>query len=207
MNTQNVVEGLTPVTNEAALDIAFQEPYTISVIVAGVAPYLFHRYNVDAVEEKTKAKKGSASKKEDNVESYVWRNEDGQLSIPSAQFRGAMIAAARFRTDPRSVRKTAVDLFKSGVLCLEELCPLGTTTWDEINRQRVSVNRSAITRSRPCMRKWETEVTLAITTPEHITPAFAHEVLVDAGRLCGVGDYHPTYGRFRVVNFEVVTGI
>jgi hypothetical protein len=42
------------------------------------------------------------------------------------------------------------------------------------------------------------------TLPEYITPDVMQALAVDAGRLIGVGDFRPTYGRFQVVGFEVL---
>ena len=57
-------------------------PYAIHVTLEGASDLLFHRWNCEAVSEKSKAAKNSKAKKEDNVESYVWRTETGQLAIP-----------------------------------------------------------------------------------------------------------------------------
>lgn len=41
-----------------------------------------------------------------------------------------------------------------------------------------------------------------VNLPEYISPELLHALLTDAGRLIGVGDFRPTYGRFRVIRFE-----
>jgi hypothetical protein len=102
------------VTNGAAQAIEFSQPFTVDVTIEGTADLLFHRWNCEAVEEKSKAAKGSKAKKTDNVESYVYRNDDGQLCLPGEYLRQAIIHAAKFRQDPRSPRKSAMDLFKAG---------------------------------------------------------------------------------------------
>jgi hypothetical protein len=64
---------LSPVTNAAKRMIELTAPYVVETTVEGTCPILFHRWSCEAVAEKAKAKKGSAAKKTDDVESYVYR--------------------------------------------------------------------------------------------------------------------------------------
>jgi hypothetical protein len=197
---------IAPVTNDAEVEIDGLRPYIVEVEVEGTAAFLFHRWSVEAVAEKAKAAKGSAAKKSDNIESYVYRTiEGGRLAIPGEYFRQSIIYASKFRQDPRSPRKSAMDLFKAGVVSLDELCDLGVKDWDYLDQRRVMVQRNGITRVRPAMSTgWKVTVHLLVNLPEYIAPAFLHSILTDAGRLIGVGDFRPTYGRFRVTSFHEV---
>ncbi len=179
-------------------------PYTATVRIKGVSDYLFHRWNVEAVEAKAKAAKGSAAKKSDNIESYVYRTDDGQLAIPGEQLRMAVINAAKYRQDPRSPRKSAMDLFKAGVVVLTPLSSVGKKEWDYLHKCRVVVQRNGITRTRPALKAgWEVEFDFLCNLPEYVDPAVLNEVIANAGRLLGIGDFRPTYGRFQVVSFQV----
>lgn len=199
----SAVVKLKDVTNAAAADIEISEPWTCEVTITGSADLLFHRWNNEAVAEKSAARKGSKSKKSDNVESYVYRNEAGELCLPGEYLRGSIINAAKFRQDPRSPRKSAMDLFKAGVISITPLATLGTKDWDYEDHRRVVIQRSAITRVRPAMRAgWKATVHLMINLPEYIDEAFLREVIQMAGRLVGVGDFRPTYGRFDITKFE-----
>ena len=62
------------VSNGGAESIEYGIPYTAHVTIEGSADFLFHRWNCEAVEAKSKAAKNSAAKKTDDIESYVWRN-------------------------------------------------------------------------------------------------------------------------------------
>lgn len=189
---------------EYAIDMS--QPYRASVTINGHADILFHRWNNEAVAEKAAAAKGSKAKKEDNVGSYVWRNDEGFLCLPGEYLRGAIVHAAKFHQDPRSPRKSAMDLFKAGVVSLTDLASLGAKEWDYEDRRRVVVQRNGVTRVRPAMRKgWRATVELMVTTPEYIGPDFLQQVIAKAGLLVGVGDFRPTYGRFGVTNFEILT--
>jgi hypothetical protein len=203
----NKVARITPIaepTNGGEAEITAQTPYTAIVRIRGTADLLFHRWNAEAVDEKAKAGKNSAAKKTDNIESYVWRNDAGEICVPGEYLRGAIILAAKYKQDPRSPRKSAMDLFRAGVVAMTPLASLGTDRWDYEDRRRVVVQRNGINRVRPAMRAgWEVEHRLLVLTPEYIDRDLLHDVISMAGRLGGIGDFRPTYGRFSVIGFSL----
>jgi hypothetical protein len=98
-----------------------------------------------------------------------------------------------------------MDLYKAGVVSLTPLASLGVTTWDYEHKCRVTVQRNGITRVRPAVKAgWEVEIEFLVNLPEYIQLDALHDVAINAGRLVGVGDFRPTYGRFHVVRFEPV---
>lgn len=199
----NKVVSIHETTNGAKAVFDAQAPYQVSVAIEGASDLLFHRWNAEAVEEKAKAAKNSAAKKTDNIESYVYRMDDGGLSIPGEYLRQAIIHAAKFRQDPRSPRKSAMDLFKAGIVSLTQLAPLGASDWDYIDTRRVMVQRNGVNRSRPAMKAgWRASFDLLVNTPEYIDRNTLRETIEAAGRLVGLGDFRPTYGRFGIVQFE-----
>jgi hypothetical protein len=192
-------------TNGAKQTIETSIPYVAQVTIEGVADILFHRWNCEAVAEKAAAAKGSKAKKTDDLESYVYRNDARELCIPGEYLRGAIIGAAKFRQDPRSPRKSAMDLFKAAIVPLTPLASLGVADWDYEHRCRVMVQRNGVTRVRPAMKAgWRASFELLCNLPEYVAKDVLHEVCVNAGRLIGLADFRPTYGRFQVVGFEVV---
>lgn len=117
----------------------------------------------------------------------------------------SMIGAAKFRQDPRSPRKSAMDLFKAAVVSVTQLATLGVKDWDYEDKRRVVIQRSAITRTRPAMKAgWTAKIQLQCNLPEYVSPSLLNEVIAQAGKLIGVGDFRPTFGRFQVVGFEVL---
>lgn len=205
VNGKTPIEAIEPVSNDAEDIVVLSEPYRVVVAIEGEAPYLYHRYSNEAVEAQAKAAKGSKAKKSDNVESYVWRTPDGEIGIPGNHLRGAIVLAAKYIQDPRSPRKSAMDLFKAGVVVLTEVATTGQKAWDYIDQQRVVIQRSAVTRSRPALSPgWKAEFIVQVMIPEYVTPPMLNAVIANAGRLCGIGDFRPTYGRFQVTRFEVL---
>lgn len=199
---------LADTTNDAADIIVAEAPYVAHVTIEGVAPILFHRWSNEAVAAKASAAKGSTAKKTDDVESYIYRCADGTIGIPGEYLRGAICGpagAAKYRQDPRSPRKSALDLYKAAVVPLTHLASLGKAEWDYLDARRVTVQRAGVTRVRPAfMPGWRAEFDLQVLLPQYVAPTDLHSVISAAGQFVGLADFRPTYGRFAVVGFEVV---
>lgn len=194
---------LYPVTNDGAGALAEGEPYIVKVTIRGSAAILFHRWSNESVASKAAAAKNSKTKKTDDIASYVYRCDNGHLGLPGEYLRQSIIHAAKFRQDPRSPRKSAFDLFRAGIVALTILADLGVEEEDYIDRRRALVQRQAIMRERPALREgWTATIELMVLLPEYIDRTMLLDVLGQAGRLIGVGDFRPTYGRFAVVGFE-----
>lgn len=203
-NRLTAIGGESP-TNGGESGIAAMMPFRVLVEIKGACPLLFHAWNVESVDSKSKAKKGSVEKKSDDVESYVSRNEKGEICLPGEYLRGSIIHAAKFQQDPRSPRKSAMDLFKAGIISLTPLASLGSKDWDYLDKRRVVIQRNAITRSRPAFKEgWTAKIFLQVQLPEYIDEHLLNSTVQNAGRLIGVGDFRPTFGRFNVIGFEVM---
>ena len=204
---------VSPVSNAGESDISV--PYTVNVKIQGTSTLLFHAWNNEAVASKAGAKKGSDAKKTDNVESYVYRDDKSFICLPGQYLVGSLTdranGAAKSLQDPRSPRKSALDLFRAGVVALTELAPIvpaGQTkpskNWDFLDSRRAVVQRAGITRTRPAFHSgWQAAIQLGVLVPEYIAPNDLLLCLNRAGMLTGVGDFRPTYGRFQVISFDV----
>lgn len=199
-----VLKAVNEKTNGGRNAIEAGLPYVATFQLQGASDFLFHRWNCESIDEKAKAAKNSKAKKTDDIESYVWRNDAGELCVPGEYVRQSIIHAAKYKQDPRSPRKSAMDLFKAGVVCLTQLASLGKAEWDYLDTRRVTIQRQGINRTRPAMKAgWKADFELQILTPEYIDQHLLYDVLSTAGRLVGVGDFRPTYGRFNIVSFVI----
>lgn len=190
-------------TNGGNTFIGFSEPYIVKVKLKGSSDLLFHRWNCEAVEAKANAARGSKAKKTDDLETFVYRDEKGNLAIPGEYIRQSIIHAAKYKSDPRSPRKSAMDLFKATIVPLTIYCSLGIKAWDYEDKRRVVIQKNAITRTRPAIKTgWECECDLQVNLPEYVSEELLYEVLNMAGRLVGLADFRPTYGRFNIVEFK-----
>lgn len=207
MKEKTKQNGSTDLLENVSNNVTFEEPYSVRIELTGNCAILFHRWDCESVEAKSKSKKGSNEKKTDNVESYIYRDDDGHVCLPGEYLRMAMVYAAKFKQDPRSPRKSAFDLFKAGIVPLTSLAKIngGVGTWDFIDQRRVVIQRNAITRMRPGFLKgWKAVIDISIITPEYIDFQFFYEVLQMSGRLIGLADFRPTYGRFDVTECKIV---
>lgn len=185
--------------------IEYSLPFVAEITIQGTADILFHKWDCASVESKSNAAKGSKAKKTDDLESYVYRNEKSELCLPGEYLRGAIIGAAKYRQDPRSPRKSAQDLIKAAIVSLTQQASLGQKDWDYEDRRRCVIQRSAITRIRPALKAgWRATIQLQNNLPEYVSPSFLNDLIVMAGKLIGVGDFRPTFGRFHIIKFEVM---
>lgn len=195
---------ISSVSNDAADHFNGLIPYQVEFTLEGVSALLFHRWSVEAVAAKANAAKNSKAKKTDDVDSYVYRCEDGTIALPGEYVRMAMVEVGRYRQDPRSPRKSARDLYKAAFVPLTELASLGKADWDYLDQRRVTVQRNGVTRVRPAfLAGWQATFVFQVVIPEYIAPPEVLDVLGQAGRVVGVADFRPTYGRFQVVKFDV----
>lgn len=192
-------------TNGGKTAIDASQPFRVVMQLTGTADILFHRWNAQAVDEKAKAAKNSKAKKTDDWETYLYRDDDGVICVPGEYVRQAVVTAAKFRQDPRSPRKSAMDLYRAGVVSLTNLAPTGARDPDYLDTRRVVIQRAGVNRTRPALKAgWKAEFELMVLTPEYIGPMDLHAVLTQAGALVGLADFRPTFGRFGITSFEVL---
>lgn len=196
-------EGLMA-TNGIANTAELGKPFSVEVEITGTSPLLFHRWD-DGKAVKPPKDKGTII--HDNLEAYLWRNDKGEICMPGEYLRMSMAYAAKFKQDPRSPRKSAFDLFKAGIISLTDLAPIndGVQDYEFQDRRRALIQRQGITRVRPGFHSgWRATIILSVIIPEYVDFAMFSDVLNMAGRLVGVGDFRPTYGRFTVTKSKVL---
>lgn len=188
--------------------------YTISVKVHGTAPLMQHRYPVPDLKSMTKGGRLQTGAIDYTQEwrAYIYANSDG-IYQPAAHFDGAMVKAAVNYKISGKRGKTYKDLFKATVFVTPEEIPFSMPIPDELDTDAdkplyldmrpVVVNRSRVVRIRPTFSPgWELEFTIEVID-DSIAPELVQDILVLAGKTCGIGDFRPKFGRFSVIKFEV----
>lgn len=106
---------------------------------------------------------------------------------------------------PGKRKKTYKDLVRTAVLIDPQAIPHVHQEWQIENGglgRPVIINRARVMRYRPQLDTWALEFTLSILDDElHSSVVF--EILQDAGKRVGIGDYRPKFGRFQVVKWEL----
>jgi len=175
----------------------------ISVRIEGISPLLMHRFPVDGNEKKSKVK--NQTKTRDDVESYLYKDDDDKLVQPSTHLIGAMKkAGAKFQI-PGQGKTTYKNVMGSGAVLIDpDMIPHELQHWDVDVRSCV-VQRARIIRSRPVLKKWALSFEIEFDDDE-IPLQVLQEIIEYAGRRVGIGDYRPEkggpFGRFRITKFE-----
>ena len=200
--------------NSGSKILDLSKSYLVSFTINGTSDMLFNRFIIEETEAKSSSKKGSSKRMVDDLEGKLFRCENGNIGLPAEYVHSSMRNSAKSWKDPRNTRKGAYELFKSGIVWStgHELADLGMKDHDEDRRSVVNPStRGRIVRARPLIRQgWEATFEFEVLAAEYINDTGAdgsidfQEVLSEAGRFNGVGDYRPMYGRFKVVHYELV---
>ena len=167
-----------------AVPARLSHPYSATVRIRGVTDLLLNRW---------RDRNGA---KDDDYEGCVYRTPDGDLGLPGAYLRGAIIQAADFYG--------LASVFRTGIACLPDVASLGRRTWDYLDRRRVRIRGRSTIRIRPAIKAgWEAEFEVLVTDPYRIVPPLLQTIIEKAGLIAGLGDFRPTFGRFEVIRFGV----
>jgi hypothetical protein len=70
-------------------------------------------------------------------------------------------------------------------------------------RKRVKVGQSAVIRTRPRFPKWSCKFKVDVV-PDIMNPDDLKRIVETAGRIVGLGEWNPRFGRFNVTKFKAV---
>ncbi len=196
--------------------------YCVHVRIRGIVPILQHRF--------TPAQLGTlmqgATKKTGAVDySLEWMEsmhitQDGWLCQPATHLEGAMVDAARRFGIKGGRGRTWKEAIRAYCYVQpEELIHLragqpvrapgpellnSPTDYLRVDTRRVRVKQAAVARSRLLIAEgWELDFRVEVHD-EQVQADVLSEILNEAGRAVGIGDFRPRYGRFSVVTFEMV---
>jgi len=150
---------------------------------------------------------GQHGKLLDGAEDFC-REMAGHFTL--AAVTNGVAVVQRSRLEPSSIAPFFSHVFISQELGFQkprrEFFDLVCERMDLRDRRRAVVQRSGITRERPALNTgWQAAFSFEVLTPEYIDQTFLYSVLSQAGRLIGVGDFRPSYGRYDIVRYEVET--
>lgn len=179
----------------------------INVTIEGVSPLLMNRFT-EAAElavsgGTSRVQVGKKGTPREQAEPKLYRDAKGQLFIPGPNIFSCLIAAGTFHKAGKSKVTTArTSLVPAGLAVLELACLLGTSKWEVDSRSVVIPSTGGrIMCHRPRLDEWHTTFTLDLDT-EMFAPKFARQLVDDAGKKIGLGDFRPQrkgpFGRFVV---------
>lgn len=194
--------------------------YTVNARIRGTTSLLQHAFPLALLKpaETTRKHMGATDY------SLEWMNTmyvtaDGYLYQPASHLEGALVrAATNFRIKGRSgkswrdpiraycyVQPDEVRHLRDGHPVLApgpELLEQATPHLS-VHVARVVVSRSAVARSRLMIAPgWELDFTTEVHDPQ-VLASTLREILAEAGRMAGIGDFRPRHGRFELASFTV----
>ena len=149
----------------------------------------------------------------DEAEMRTYRNDKGNLVVPSVQIRASLLEASKaFKLGRTNLKTVLNSIMIEPVDDLELKSPSNRPIKNyTIDKRRVVVSRAGIMRARPVVPEWKLSFKIEVdrelmenslqgtSTLELLT-----RVLSDAGKKQGIGDYRPqkggSFGRFEVTN-------
>lgn len=177
--------------------------------ITGSAPLLMHSARLsDPLDPATRALAkvtGKRKKTEDDHAEAARLEHAGSLYLDAElgpYVPGANVEACLFRG---ASKFKLMSTLKTALLIPEEVNPIaykGPRTQDGlwkdkafVHRASVKVGQSRVIRTRPAFHSWAVSVLGSLDT-EIVDPAAFEQIVETSGRLVGLGDWRPRFGRF-----------
>lgn len=184
----------------------------IEVTIKGISPLIINRFKEsdeqpEAVKKSTKKDYGSPR---EQAEQTPYRDEDTlKLWIPTVWVTGTIRTVASDYKLP-GTRKSVKSISGGAIIPTDEKMYFleDYKLKDiEIDSRPVVIQRARIMRHRARLEEWSVKLQLQID--EDILPTdHVHQILNDAGRRAGLGDYRPQkggpFGRFAVTSWKEI---
>lgn len=185
------------------------------VEIEGVTPLIMHNgdlcdpFNYYAKELKKVSSK--RNKTEDDQlqmmriewDGGIYQDGEGRIAVPADCILAVVQGGARKFKLGKQVPPgvfTSQDFFKLDYDGPKDLDKLYADS-RFVFRKRVKVGQSAVMRTRPRFPTWSCKFSLDLVT-DILNPEDLRRILDTAGRVVGLMDWRPRYGRFNVTKFE-----
>jgi hypothetical protein len=169
------------------------------VKIKGIKPLLLH--NPNGVGNTPKLRRGEHLDPKVEAESYLYKDEKGNIIIPSRVIKAVIRDAGRNYTVKGRGKTTYAAMIRAGLDTEPDEIPLKSDGW-KVDIKTVVVQRNRIPRARPRFDNWELEFKIINKDPTVIQKETLKKILEDAGKWYGMGDYRPEFGLFEVIYFE-----
>lgn len=194
---------------------------TVQVQIKGTRPILQHNGMLaNPIDPLTRQVAALAKKKNKTVADYqalltleayagCWQTADGRLGLPTENVWSAIREAARMTKNGKEIERglsfdpgEVATLIVGGKPC-ETRAYVEEPSGAHLFIRTVVVSRRRCLRARTIAREWSSTHTFTLMEDvldlDRFTP-----IIECAGRLIGVGDWRPIYGRFDVTDVSVV---
>jgi hypothetical protein len=133
----------------------------------------------------------------------VYETEDGLVGIPTWNVFKSLQEGARLNKLGRHIERGVLPMGSDIAPIKHDGPNTARAMWEAgcFDQRSVKVGTSKVTRTRPMFRNWTVDVTFAIDTEIIRVDEFGM-VAENAGRLIGIGDYRPRFGRYEATITE-----
>lgn len=179
--------------------MTIEVPYKVNISIKGTRPLLQNRFIPEQSNVKRRGKKYDPK---EQAKKSRYLNEKEELIQPANHIEACLVkSAVQFRI-PGQGKKTYKDAFKGGVLIDPLEIVHKIQDWEALITP-VVISRARVLAGRAMLKEWELDFT-AIISDERISPETFKDVLENAGKFIGIGDWRPKYGQFEVIKFEPI---
>jgi hypothetical protein len=180
----------------------------------GVTELLFNRFaDLEGyAEEGVAGKRKPRAREVRDYEKMIWRDDDGNLAVPTQLVIASIVAAGKYFKSPIASNGGATTTLREALIPGAEYATFGVKEWDCIDfrlARNGDVKRSPKPTWRPRLEKgWLVTAQIGVVVPELYGPAKLLEVIARAGVTCGIGDGRKLgLGRFVSDGMEVAEGL
>lgn len=188
---------------------------TLNARLAGIGPLLTHNERLasklDPVARQMAAISSKRKKTDDDLAELarlellggVYETDDGLVGIPTWNVFKSFQEGAKLNKLGRAFERAVIPMGPDIVPLKHDGPSTVAAMWDAecFDQRSVKVGTAKITRTRPKFVNWSLDATFALDTEVFRLDEFAM-VAENAGRLIGLGDYRPRFGRYDVTIAE-----
>jgi len=181
--------------------MADTETYVVKIV--GTKPLLMNSpSNITWSGDKPKLRRGEVLDPKTDAEMKLYKDDKGNIVIPSVNIKAMIRDAGRnYKISGRN--STYASVIRAGIdIKPYPYVPLVHNGWEIDIRPVVVASGGRILRARPRFDNWSLEFEIINYDPTIIHEDILQQILIDAGKYYGLGDFRPEFGTFRVEKFE-----
>lgn len=184
---------------------------SIKFRIQGVTPTIVHNGRLanplDPIVKKIKELTSKRNKTDSDLEELArlewtgghYENDDEESCWPGECIEAMLVSAAQKSRKGKDVK---AGLMVDGLIPIIHPGPKKIPDmWGDENfrlTNKVKIQKSSVMRTRPIFRTWEMQFDVSYL-PDVLNPQFVRDTMIVAGRLVGLSDWRPKFGRFEVV--------
>lgn len=183
----------------------------VEFTITGVSPLLMHNgQTADPLNKFSKAIKEISGKRKKTDEDYaemsriewhagLYTDGEEKIILPSTLIESSIIDGAK-KNKLGKAFKSSVFVNDDSILDIGRKYSKASELWTEDQYRDVRgvrVGQARIMRTRPIFRSWKAVVAV-LYDDEQVNVGDVNQAIVNAGRISGVGDFRPKFGRFDV---------